>query len=492
MRLKIVAGNLVAVLVLGVASFLFLNSQLKAEIGASVDASVSNAQILFDRSWRLSGLEFAHHVEERALSREFVDVFAGLDESSRRTRANQAADRVAAWFGDSSRRGTPPDVVVVTDERGTVLARNADINRMFGEALVPVLPSLRSVLQTGSTRIDVWNKTDDAKLLQTAIAPIRGDQNNIIGALIVAYDISDGFVRREAETLGADVAVLVDGKVYSASLAADRRNALKSYLFDDERMKVSTAAAMAGSVGTPPTSWRATLGDHDYIGSVARLANADSSSVAYAVFADRTDALSAVSQTNVILYLTALAALIVLAYGFFLGGSILRPIEQIEETILAIINGRPDLRIELEHPEFGGLAYRINQLLNVFTGVQEDIADEQGRLSTPDDSMWHDQAFSDAGGAGAAGNAAEPIDDAALAAKLEAEPEADYFARVYRDFVRQKQALGENVTAMTQDKFSQRLKGTAEAHAKKHGVRLVRYQIETAGGQVHVRPVLIR
>ena len=49
----------------------------------------------------------------------------------------------------------------------------------------------------------------------------------------------------------------------------------------------------------------------------------------------------------------------------------------------AILNGRTDLRFEIEHAELGGLVFRLNSLLNQLMGVQEDDTDEDGRPSRP-------------------------------------------------------------------------------------------------------------
>ena len=48
-----------------------------------------------------------------------------------------------------------------------------------------------------------------------------------------------------------------------------------------------------------------------------------------------------------------------------------------------ILNGKTDLRFELEHPELGGLVFRLNSLLNQLMGVQEDDTDDDGRPSRP-------------------------------------------------------------------------------------------------------------
>ena len=53
-------------------------------------------------------------------------------------------------------------------------------------------------------------------------------------------------------------------------------------------------------------------------------------------------------------------------------------------------------------------------------------------------------------------------------------------------------ALGENVSNIPADRFHQRLTGRADALVKKHGCRMVRFQVETRSDQVVLRPVLIR
>jgi hypothetical protein len=55
-----------------------------------------------------------------------------------------------------------------------------------------------------------------------------------------------------------------------------------------------------------------------------------------------------------------------------------------------------------------------------------------------------------------------------------------------------KQSVGEDVSNIPQDKFVQRLKANEAAQVKKHNCRMVRFQVETRGTQVNLRPVIIR
>jgi hypothetical protein len=137
----------------------------------------------------------------------------------------------------------------------------------------------------------------------------------------------------------------------------------------------------------------------------------------------------------------------------------------------------------------------------VFTGTEETSEDEEGKLSVPpSEGHWKDAAFSDARAQAAApaapaASSADPdeiIDDPALATSLAAENEDSYNDRIYREYVAAKQQLGENVSSIPKDRFSQRLKGRADALTQKHGCRMVRFQVNTENEQVVLRPVVIR
>lgn len=489
MRLKIVAGNLIVVLVVGLVSFFVVRSQLEEGLGGEVERQIGNDATLFDRSWRLSARQFLDYVEERSATPQVRDAFGGLDENSRRQRAHQAANAIAQWFGDPARgRNGAPDFVAVTDLTGKVIARNQDPNRMYGAQLSQQLPLLRRVLSDEVARHDVWRKTDENKLLQVGMAPVINEQGAVLGALVVGYDLSNGLAANEAEVLGRDVAFIVQDNVYSSSLhGSGPVQALKERLFGP--LAASTNAALTGTGSQP---WRVEIGGDEWSGVTAPLPLAPSIDVAYAVMANRTESTALTSTTNIILILTVLGALLVILYGVIIGTSFIRPIEQIEEGVLAVINGRTDLRIDVESAELGGLAYRINQLINVFTGVSEE--DDDGRVSRPParPSGWsQEQSMGEGAASPAAPGGGEPIDDPVVAQQLAAEPEDQYLARIYREYVSAKAGAGETIN-VPEDRFAQRLAGNADALAKKHGVRAVRFRVETEGGQVVLRPVLIR
>lgn len=501
MRLKIIAGSLAVVVLVGLAAHLTVRGQLRTQLLHRIDDRIDGDRELAERSFRLSAIEFTDLVAQRAGERPMRDVFGGLDLASRRTRAYDAAEAAHAWFADPARgeRGGP-DIVVVVDETGTAIARNGARNVMFGTPLVPSLPVLASVLRDARAAHDTWLEPQHGKVLQTALAPIRADSGATLGALIVGYDLSNGVAQRAARVLGRDVAFLVDGKVYSSSLEGGAAKALRDLLFGPQA--ATTASVLAGRQATSEP-WAASLGEDEYVGLTSRLPMASALPVAFAILGNRSEQVALADVANVILMLTALGAMLVGLYGFMMGNALMRPIEEIEEGVLAVINGRTDLRLEIDSAELGGLAFRINQLLNVLTGTEEETEDERGKISVrPSAANWSAAELSDAqspapaGATGAAGASApgqdDPIEDPALSARLAAEDEVVYGARVYREYVSAKQSLGENVAGIPQERFLQRLAGRGDVLAKKHGCRLVRFHVAAEGGQVLLRPVLIR
>jgi hypothetical protein len=505
MRLKIVAGNLAVVVLLGLAAYFTVSSQVRNLRVNEVDASIDNNRILFDRSYRLSTLEFEARVAERAVTRQMRDIFGGLDLDSRRTRAYEAAEATFAWFADPARGGRgSPEIVVVVDETGVAVARNGARNVLFGTPLAQAIPALARTLKTGDSQHDVWLETEQNKVLQTAVAPIRGEAGSLLGALIVGYDLSNGFAANEAKLLNRDVAFIVDGKIYSSSLDGAASRDLRAALFGNVQGPTTKALLAAPGASQP---WRASLDGEEYTGVTARLPLAQSVPIAFAVLGNRTEATQIANVANVILVMLVIGGLLVVVYGFAIGTSIMRPIEQIEEGVLQVINGRTDLRLETDSAELGGLAFRINQLLNVFTGTEEASEDEDGKISVPpSEGHWKDAAFSDttrgnstsnlnnavAATPASSGGAEDVVDDPKLAGELARETEETYQDRLYKEYVQAKESLGENVSNIPKDRFWQRLTGRAEALVQKHGCRMVRFQVHTLDNQVVLRPVLIR
>src|SRR6266851_1557739 len=144
-----------------------------------------------------------------------------------------------------------------------------------------------------------------------------------------------------------------------------------------------------------------------------------------------------------------LLGLILVAVGaYFLDAYISRPISEIEDGLLAIMNGRTDLRFEIEHAELGGLVFRLNSLLNQLMGVQEDDTDEEGRPSRPPKAS----DFTDALAVDERSVQAANVDIGIVAA-LRAEPADSYYGRLFREYIAAKRSLGDPIDHITEQNF---------------------------------------
>ena len=486
MRLKIIAGNVLWVIATGLLAFYVVRSSIVEQAATDVaDETQRNFQVL-QRSFRLAAGEFTELVRGRAATQEASSVFNASGTDSLRTRAHSVANSVASWLADPARGlGGRPEIVLITDETGRVLARDLDPERMFDQQLTQTLPVLREVLE-GRAVHTLWRQRSDNKVLRVVAAPIRSADGRVIGSIMVGYDLSNGFAESQASVLGhGSVGYVVEGVFYSAS---GELPVLEAALAQEGPFK----AAVTESLGSRQTSSRVefTVNSETFLGISGPLPGVDSIPAAMVSVVNASSRLERASAANIVVLLTLVAALGVFIYSFLIGTSLLQPLEAIEDGVLKVINGRTDYRIDIEDGEFGGLAYRINQLINMLTGVEE--SDEEGH--TTSSGTWGGQTEGVAGATApteaVAGESADGS-DANLAAQLAAEPAAQYYQRVYNEYIAAKQAAGEDVSNIAADRFIERLKGQETSMAQKKGCRMVRFQVQAADGQVSLKPVLI-
>jgi nitrate/nitrite-specific signal transduction histidine kinase len=113
--------------------------------------------------------------------------------------------------------------------------------------------------------------------------------------------------------------------------------------------------------------------DKTYFAAVLPMPSAESKDrVVTLVLGSPEKAASSLGVLNVILVMTVLVLFAVFITGMLLTNHFLRPIMAIEEGLLKIINGAYDYRFDVESDEVGGLSYRINQLVGVLTGEEEE------------------------------------------------------------------------------------------------------------------------
>lgn len=465
MRNKIIAVNAVIVLLVGLLAFAIVRTQLAAETSstdqlrksAQRDAAGAAAQLQLDglRAERWLATKANEPMTRAALGKATADARA----DAVRQLCEQLAGNASAVLG------AKPSIVAVVDNAGKIIGRNgSDLNR--GTDIAAVYPAFKEAINLAHPGSDVWADKVKADQYIASYVPVR-DDTHVVGMLVVGIAINDALARVAETTAGRGV-LLVSATGEIVATSSHITEAVKSAVTsgaDYVKNALSTGTIVGG-------------GSSDVAFAAAPLAGfGDGHRMAVVTAAPSSLLPGAAAIPLSILGVGVLGLILVVAGGWFLGNYISQPIAALEEGLLTILNGQTDKRFELDHAELGGLAFRIDQLLNQLMGVEEDNTDDEGRVSkAPTAANFGDALAVDRNGQAGPGSEADP-------AKLAAEPGATYYARLYREYVQAKKSLGEPVDHITEVTFTNRIQGMEQEAAKTQG-RSVRYQVQVNGGEV--------
>lgn len=473
MRIKIIAVNAIIVVLVGLLSFWVMRG---AVVGASINPPVLLADAKHDvegasARLQLDGLRMERWLAAKNAEAATLDTTLTVLTQADPTQAGRSAtalcDQVLAAAKSSAANfgGATPSVVILVDQTGKIKGRSGS-DQERGQDLGAVYPAFKATLAKAASGSDVWTAKNRQDQFLASYAPVRTDKG-VVGALVAGVTLNDELSRVADATTGRPLVLTTPaGEVLARSAAATPQ--LDDALGKEAKDLVANVAASrhasslaAGeiTVGAAPLD----LGD----GKSGVLVGASPA----AIFE------GAGGLALPILGIMILGLVLVAVGGWLLGNYVTGPIQQMEEGLLAILNGQTDKRFELDHAELGGLAFRIDQLLNQLMGIEEDTTDAEGRVSrAPTAASFASMEVSEA------------APDPSVAAALAAEPAAQYYARIYRDYVTQKQALGEKVDHVSEQAFTARVQQMEQDHAQKQG-RPVRFQIATRGQEVLFLPI---
>ncbi len=399
MRWKIILPNLIIVLAVGVAGWIYLQGYYTDVFDERAERALERDRNLFVAANQLRAVKFLRTVMARARNSEVEAVFdpvteeelAEIRESAEeegeatdddlrlllRRRAHIECQAFRTFLGRDQAGSRTPELVAITDRNGLVISRDVDPNaEPVGLNLAEQYNSVQRALQGNAVR-DIWYWNNF--LLDVALAPIQ-NRGNVEGVLLVGYDISNGVAQADREMFGFEVAYLLQEEVqeeqrwnlHSASIAAGRgRNALRQQIDSQQARLVESINSRE------PVFLHFDIAGEPHIGLGGILSSTGASVPAgYLLMASVKD-VRAPAQEAILVFFFALGGLVlVVAVGFFLGWHFLTPIEQIEEGVLRVINGDLEHRFEVQSSEFGGLAYRVNQLVAELTGEEESEEEE--------------------------------------------------------------------------------------------------------------------
>lgn len=472
MRWKIIFVNGGIVVVLALLTYFLLAASLSSVVAnpAEQKRELSRALRGAGSQLALDGLRMERWLAQQAVTKPVREVYEGGTAAARSDWATNAAnglrDRAAA---EPEFARMAPSLVLFVDERGVGIGRNGSA-LMRGDRVAVSYPSLASALESGMTRSDVWIDRERQEQMLVSYAPVRDDRGTIRGALVLGTPLNDERLARTSElTSGHSLAFLhVEGDSATVVAAAGPGA-------NEAKAAPVTQAALQGLAGSNPVYVGTPIEERLY--GAVRLEGYPGATAAIvaSVPASRVASISGVLWP--VFGVGCLGIALVVLGGVLLGNYVSRPVAELEEGLLLVISGNQNIRFELEHEELGGLASRINTLLNSLLGVAEDTTDAQGRSPAPPSPRAFDETLAvDESAVSSSGQAPAAETLAALS------PER-YYAELYESYVALKQKIGDSVDHITLDAFRTRIRASEDEMLAKHG-RPVRYGVELKDGAV--------
>lgn len=405
------------------------------------------------------------------------DAFETATPESRGDIATKFADLVTERAAQASSTEVPeikPTGVFVFDENGVVLGRDhSKLSR--GDDLGGTYPDLMKAISAGKTGSALWiGKALNHQML-ASYAPIRSSSGKVVGGI--------AFGRALLERLNAASSMSHEVPLFALVPAGDEMAVFARTGNATNAMEAGVQSAKSALEADQAVNLGGLASEFDGAARALKsYGNGRQAVVAAVVKKPSTGSLT--SMLPLFGLVAVLAFVLVAAASHLVDKFVSQPVEDLEEGLLAVLNGQTDIRFELEHPLYGGLVFRLNSLLNQLTGVQEDNTDEHGRAS----AMPASQAATSVGAFTAplhldekfANAQVDEVDGAAELAELEPE---DYYKDLYDTFRESQAEVGTPIDVKFAP-FNQRVRHIEEQLSKTHDGREFRLRIEIDGADV--------
>jgi len=486
MKIGLVAAAVLLVFTLGVHAVVTQN--LKESVIHEVESDVSRAQRMHQSIARLESLDFANLVAGLAHKPAVVGVFDKTDETAKRQAAFEQCEGLNAYLAAGSRKA---DIVAVIDSVGKVVARDLNVNAMYGEDLRAKYPAVATALKGEATK-DVW--TFSNRMTRVAVAPIATPEGVIRGALLVGYVLNARDAQLKHDLLGTEVAYFHDGKVHTSSFIAEgigdsakedgnRTQALNAVLFTlgDKPGQQAVQKQAATEL------FHFLLDGHEYAAVAAPLfGNAFDKTSGVVLMNSTSSEMDKVSGVGfkiigfgILAVLVALGATVMTALRF------IKPLDQIELGVAEIINGNIDYTFKPVGPDFEGLSNSLNVMMARLLGRDEPNED-QVEEEADEASRWRSEQMMVEEIAAPTGPSNDPQVQA-----LAQENEAIYFARVYAEYVAALKSQNKPTAGITVQAFTTKLRLVEGGLKQKWECRSVRFRVVVQGDLVTLKPVPI-
>ncbi len=464
MREKIIGMFGIVVLIVGALSFALMRASLgdlsnSGESRRAVTSAVAQLQV--------EGLRIERWLSGQAVEDDLLDAFEAGTPKARSGAATTAANTIENRAKDAPPFITiQPTLIALFDAKGSIVGRNGSTT-MRGDNIYKRHPDMKKAIDAGQTGSGVWVDPKNNEQMLASYAPIR-QAGKIVGGVVIGTAFGDARLRNISDdTSKSSLLALVKTNKGMVLIAKSSETTL------GELVKTSEAALATDQIvnltGVPQ--------GHD--GSGKSLAGYGNGKQAVIVALTPTQEIGGfMSLFWPMLGVIFLGLILTIVSATFINNYVSRPISDLEDGLLAIINGQTDLRFELEHPLLGGLVFRVNSLLNELLGVAEDTTDEEGRPSNaPSPESFTGALNLDER------MASLSFEDVEDAQDLRDEVPEDYYKRIFDEYIEAKSSLGDPVDHLRFAPFAQRIKSSEAQLTNKHG-KPFRYRIEAQGKEV--------
>jgi hypothetical protein len=444
----------------------------------------------------LEVLSLLRRVEDLAREPVFLDAIRQPNPDERARLSELGFQKFRAGAGN----GQPTDILALLDIEGDLLVlqlRDVDqriTNRAaWKENGELKYPSLRLALRPdpGDAMMvsDLWDHQGRG-LMKVGVAPIVDYQNDeVIGAVVLAYALGAKEAQQQSHLLGAEVAYFQQDRVFGTSFRRPgsgeedtaKQQALLRPLVEQGLGKRALADGLADAV-------RTTIDGAAYYAAAGRLRSFSSRplpadhpppAVGAMVLLSVDKASGSLATVRIAILLLGLGALVISLLALTLTRKrFLHQADEIEAGIAEIINGNLDRSFPQVGAELDGLANALNVMLARLLGRPEpgeEQYDENGNVVQAS-QLEFDSTLS-------------PADSEAVA--LAQEPEADYYRRIFSEYVGARQQAGQSVEEISFESFVTKLR-VNEGHLKnKYKCSAIRFKVVVKDGNVTLKPVPI-
>lgn len=486
-KISLVAAGLVLILT-AVAHQAATSSLTRAAKQETTD-QVDRAAGLFLSQNRLQALEFTNETAEFARQEGLAKIFTLTDEAERRRTAKDAAEALNEQKIAKAHDGQRAALVAVVDAAGKVVARDLNINALYGEDLKARYQSVAKALVEGKANKDVWAFQN--RMYQVSCAPIRGADGRVAGALIVGFEESAKDARRLKDAFGTNVVVFLDGKIYASSFAQQGQNSQEEQELAQALFNGPKHAEPAMRDRKRTAVFEVALRGETYLAAAApMLGNTSHPQAGFVVLSSLEAANKGARGVGLwVLGLGVVAAIMTLIAAVYTSRRFLAAIDEIEQGVTEIINGNHDYVFEKQgNIDFEGLENALNVMVARLLGRPEPA---EGGVPMPQnmDLVSGGMAISSSRPPEMAGPGTPKLSPENLA--LAQEPEEQYQRRLYDEYAHAREQTGEGTRDLSFASFIEKLKDNEIALCKKYSARMVRFKVIIKQGQVTLKPVPI-